>query len=57
MTANTTVGNKREVIKFGILVFLETQEINLRGTLKVNMMNTVYFYVNLFRFIRNFLTT
>ena len=33
----------QKIIQFGILVFLEAQEINFRGTLKVNVMNIACF--------------
>lgn len=46
--------SEKEIMQFGILVVLEAQEIDFRGTLKANMMNIVYFYVNLFRFTKNF---
>ena len=31
MAVSTMIGTAKETIQFGILVFLETQEINLRG--------------------------
>ena len=37
-------------MQFGIPVFVEAQEKKFRGTLKVNMMNIAYFYVNFARF-------
>ena len=36
-------------IQFGIMVFLEFQEINLQDNMRaVNVMNIVYFYENIF---------
>ena len=51
----STVVCTEKKIKFGILVFLEAQEMNFRGTRKVNIMTIVYFYVNFFRFTKKFL--
>ena len=53
---STTAGTVTEIMQFGISVFLKAQEINLRGTVKVNMMNIAYFYVNLFRCTKKFLS-
>ena len=54
MAASTMIGTVKKQKQIGILVVLEAQEIDFRGTLKANMMNIVYFYVNLFRFTKNF---
>ena len=43
MAVSTTVGVEVEAIQFGCWVFLETQEINFRDTLKVNMINIAFF--------------
>ena len=51
---STIVGIRREIIQFDILVFVEPQEINFPGTLKVNIINTAYFYVNIFHFTKRF---
>ena len=50
MAVSATFGTGREIIQFGIWVFLEAQEINFRATAKVKMMNIAYFYVNFFHF-------
>ena len=50
MAVSATFGTGREIIQFGISVFLEAQEINFRATAKVKMMNIAYFYVNFFHF-------
>ena len=34
MAVSTMVGTGKKIIQFGILVFLETQEINLTGNLR-----------------------
>ena len=34
MAVSTMIGIAKETIQFGILVFLETQEMNLRGNLQ-----------------------
>ena len=39
--------------QYGIWVFLQVQEINFLGPLKVNM-NIVYFYMNFFSFYEKF---
>ena len=38
----------KKLFQFGISVFLEVQEIIFWGTLKVNMINIAYFFVNFF---------
>ena len=55
MAVSTTVGIEVEIIQFGCWVFLETQEINFRDTLKVNMINIAFFYENFFHFRKKFL--
>lgn len=55
MAVSTTVGIEVEAIQFGCWVFLETQEINFRDTLKVNMINIAFFYENVFRLRKKFL--
>ena len=45
MAVSTAVGVRVEVLQFSISVFLETQEIYFRDTLKVNMINIALFYV------------
>ena len=47
MAASTMIGTVKKQKQIGILVVLEAQEIDFRGTLEANMMNVVYFYVNL----------
>ena len=54
MAVSATFGTGREIIQFGISVFLEAQEINFRATVKVKMMNIAYFYVNFFHFTSKF---
>lgn len=54
MAVGTTVGNGKEMRKSGILVFLKAKGKNLEGTLKTNMTNTAYLYVNLFRSTKKF---
>ena len=52
MSVSTMVGTRKE--QFGIWVFLEVQEINSLGPLKVNI-NIVDFYMNCFHFKKKFL--
>ena len=52
MGVSTMFGTGRK--QFGIWVFLEVQEKNFLGALKLNM-NIVYFYLNLFHFTKKFL--
>ena len=40
--------------QFGIWVFLEVQEVNFLGSLKVNI-NIIYFYMKFFHFAKRFL--
>ena len=53
MCASTMFGTRQK--QFGMRVFLEAQEINFLGPLKVNM-NIVYFYMNfiIFHFPKKF---
>ena len=41
MAASTMIGTVKKQKQIGILVVLEAQEIDFRGTLKANMMNIV----------------
>ena len=50
MAVSNIVGTRREIVQFGTSVFVEAQEINLWGTLEVNMMNIAYFHNELFSF-------
>ena len=52
MGVSTMFGTGR--IQFGIWVFLEVQEMNFLGALKLNM-NIVYFYLNFFHLTKKFL--
>ena len=52
MGVSTMFGTGRK--QFGIWVFLEVQEKNFLGALKLNM-SIVYFYLNLFHFTKKFL--
>lgn len=47
---------QNKIIEFGILIFLEGQEVNIRGTLKVHLRNTIYFCVNSFCFAKKCLS-
>ena len=46
-----SVTSEKKIIQYGILVFLEAQEINYWITLKKNMKNIVFFYVNVCCFV------
>ena len=53
MGVSTMFGTVKK--QFGIWDFLEVQEINFLGPLKVNV-NIVYLYMNFFDFTKKFLT-
>ena len=56
MAVSAIVGTAKKIMQFGIFVFVEAQEINLRGYCKVvNVIRIIYFYKNFFRFTKKFL--
>ena len=55
MTVFTIFGNGKKIIRYGILVFLEAQEIICQTIFEaVNVINIVYFYENFLRLIKKF---
>ena len=56
MAVSTMVGTAKKIMQFGIFVFVEAQEINLRGNLQASTYGgDCFFYTNLFRFTKKFL--
>ena len=45
MADSTMIGTAKEIIQFGILVFLETQEINLRANLQDSKCDILHIFM------------
>ena len=48
MAVSTMIGTAKETIQFGILVFLETQEMNLRGNLQDSKCDIFHIFMKTF---------
>ena len=52
MAVSTMIGTAKETIQFGILVFLETQEMNLRGNLHHSKCDILHVFMKTFFVLR-----
>ena len=52
MAVSTMIGTAKETIQFGILVFLETQEMNLRGNLHDSKCDILHIFMRTFFVLR-----
>ena len=52
---STMIGTAKKTIQFGILVFLETKEMNLRGNLQDSKCNILHIFMKTFLFKKTFL--
>ena len=52
MAFSTMIGTAKETIQFGILVFLETQEMNLRGNLPDSKCDFLHIFTRTFFALR-----
>ena len=52
MAVSTMIGTAKETIQFGILVFLETQEMNLRGNLQDSKCDILHIFMRTFFVLR-----
>ena len=43
---------RQKIMQFGILIFLEAEEINLRGNLKGSKCDEYFYFYNFFGFIK-----
>ena len=48
MAVSTMIGTAKETIQFGILVFLETQEMDLRGNLQDSKCDILHIFMKTF---------
>ena len=48
MAVSTMIGTAKETIQFGILVFLETQEMNLWGNLQDSKCDILHIFMKTF---------
>ena len=52
MAASKMTGTAKKTIQFGILVFLETQEMNLRGNLQDSKCDILHIFLRTFFVLR-----
>ena len=52
MAVSTMIGTAKETIQFGILVFLETQEVNFRGNLQDSKCDILHIFMRIFFVLR-----
>ena len=52
MAVSTMIGTAKETIQFGILVFLETQEVNFRGNLQDSKCDILHIFMRTFFVLR-----
>ena len=52
MAVSKMIGTVKETIQFGILVFLETQETNLRGNLQDSKCDILHIFMRTFFVLR-----
>ena len=52
MAVSKMIGTVKETIQFGILVFLETQETNLRGNLQGSKCDILHIFMRTFFVLR-----
>ena len=52
MAASTMVGSAKTIMHFGIFVFVEAQEINLRGNLQDSKSDDIVFLMRTFSFCK-----
>ena len=52
MAVSMMIGTAKKTIQFGILVFLETQEMNLRGNLQDSKCDILHIFLRTFFVLR-----